>query len=395
MTGSKMVSLVKCEEYGRERAYEAVKRSVDLIGGIDHFVKPGSRVLLKPNILSPSAPDACIATHPDVVYAVAKLLVDNGCKVIIAESPGAGMIYSSANLRRAYETTGYSVLAKDLGIELNEDVSSRDVANPDGVLMKRLKFIEPLFNVDSVVIVSKMKTHLFTYMTGAAKNAFGLVPGMEKATFHARLQDPAEFGKMIVDINQFVKPALEIMDAVEAMEGDGPHSGTPRHVGAILASQSYTALDVVATRIMSMDPKDICTIQAAMERGLIAADLSDVQVVGGDLDKFIVPDFKKPSTFNGQKRMNGRLMKAMMGLVKVYALRPSIVRSKCTGCGKCHRGCPMQAITMRNGKAKVNRGKCINCYSCHEFCDSHAIELKRSLRGKAMAVLVERKNKAG
>jgi uncharacterized protein (DUF362 family)/NAD-dependent dihydropyrimidine dehydrogenase PreA subunit len=395
MTVPKSVAVVGCEKYGRERTYEAVKRSVDLLGGIESLVKPGSRVLLKPNILSPSGPDACIATHPDVVYAVAKLLVDNGCKVIIAESPGAGMIYSSTNMRKAYETTGYDLVAKDLGIQLNEDIASRDVANPDGVLMKRLKLIEPVFNVDSVVIVSKMKTHLFTYMTGAAKNAFGLIPGMEKATFHARLQEPAEFAKMIVDINEHVRPALEIMDAVEAMEGDGPHSGTPRHVGAILASRSYSALDVVAARIMSIDPNEICTIRAAMERGLLAKDLSDVQVVGSDVAKFIVPDFKRPSTFVGPKRKNGRLMKAMMGLVKVYALRPSIVRAKCTGCGKCHRGCPMQAISMRNGKAKVDRGKCINCYSCHEFCDSHAIELKRSLRGKAVAVLVERKNRAG
>ena len=393
MEGSKTVALVGCEGYGRERAYEAVKRSVDLIGGLDNFVKPGSRVLLKPNILSPSAPDACIATHPDVMYAVAKLLVENGCKVIIAESPGAGMIYSPTNMRKAYETTGYDIVAKDLGIELSEDVSFREVANPEGVLMKRLKIIEPVFNVDAVVIVSKMKTHLFTFMTGAAKNAFGLVPGMEKATFHARLQEPDEFGRMIVDVNQFVKPALEIMDAVEAMEGDGPHSGTPRHVGAILASGSYSALDVVATRIMSMDPNDICTVKAAVERGLIAGDYSDVQVVGGDLEKFIVPDFEKPSTLSGPRKKNGRVMKAMMGMIKTYALRPSIVRSKCTGCGKCQRGCPMKAITMRNGKAKVSRGKCINCYSCHEFCDSHAVVLKRNLRGRAMAAMVERKNR--
>ena len=301
------------------------------------------------------------------------------------------MIYSAANLKKAYETVGYDRVAKDLGIELNEDVGARDVANPEGVLMKRLRLIEPLFNVDAVVVVSKMKTHLFTYMTGAAKNAFGLVPGMEKPTFHARLQQPEEFARMILDVNEFVKPTLEIMDAVEAMEGDGPMSGTPRHVGAILASGSYTALDVVASRIMSIDPNVVCTIRAAMERGLIAEDLSDVAVVGDELDKFVVSDYQKPSTLMGKKRSGGRMMKAVMGLMKVYALRPSIIRSKCIGCGKCQRGCPMKAISMSNGKAKVNHRKCINCYSCHEFCDSHAIMLKRSLRGKAVAVLVDRK----
>jgi uncharacterized protein (DUF362 family)/NAD-dependent dihydropyrimidine dehydrogenase PreA subunit len=391
LTGSKSVAIVACEGYGRERALAAVKRSIDLIGGIDRFAKSGQRVLLKPNILMPSSAEKCVVTHPDVVYAVAKLLVDNGCKVIIAESPGAGMIYSAANLKKAYETVGYDKVAMDLGIELNMDVGARDVANPDGVLMKRLRLIEPVFNVDVVVVVSKMKTHLFTYMTGAAKNAFGLVPGMEKPTFHARLQEPDEFARMIIDVNEFVKPSLEVMDAVEAMEGDGPMSGTPRHVGAVLASSSYSALDVVAARIMSIDPKGVCTIKSAVERGLISEDLSDVEVVGDNLESFIVKDFQRPSTFTGKKRSGGRMMKVMAGMIKVYALRPSIVRSMCIGCGKCHRGCPMKAITMKNGKAKVNNRKCIRCYSCHEFCDSHAIVLKRSLGGKAVAVIVDRK----
>lgn len=391
MTGSKSVAIVACEGYGRERALAAVKRSIDLIGGIDRFAKSGQRVLLKPNILMPSSPEKCVVTHPDVVYAVAKLLVDNGCKVIIAESPGAGMMYSAANLKKAYETVGYDQVAKDLEIELNMDIGARDVANPNGVLMKRLRLIEPVFNTDVVVVVSKMKTHLFTYMTGAAKNAFGLVPGMEKPTFHARLQEPDEFARMIVDVNEFVKPSLEIMDAVEAMEGDGPMSGTPRHVGAVLASGSYSALDVVASRIMSIDPKVICTIKSATDRGLLAEDLSDVEMIGDRLESFVVKDFQRPSTFTGKKRSGGRMMKVMAGMIKVYALRPSIVRSMCIGCGKCHRGCPVKAITMKNGKARVNNRKCIRCYSCHEFCDSHAIMLKRSLGGKAVAVMVDRK----
>src|SRR5512145_2308601 len=167
-----VVSLVRCEEYGRERVYEATARSIELIGGIASFVRPGDRVLVKPNILQPSGPESAVCTHPDVVYAICRILREHGCSVIIAESPGAGSIYGPSQMVKAYEATGYASMADELGVELNTDVSSKMVPNPEGRIIKMFPLITPVTEVDAVVIVSKLKTHLLTYMTAGTKNAF-------------------------------------------------------------------------------------------------------------------------------------------------------------------------------------------------------------------------------
>jgi uncharacterized protein (DUF362 family)/Pyruvate/2-oxoacid:ferredoxin oxidoreductase delta subunit len=388
------VSLVRCEDYGRENVFNSVSRAIEILGGIDKFVKPGMRVLVKPNILQASGPEAAVCTHPDVVYSVCRILKEHGCRVIIAESPGAGSIYGSAQLKKAYETTGYAQFAEELGIELNYDVSYEEVANPEGSMIKRFLIIKPAREVDAIIVVSKLKTHLFTGMTAATKNLFGLVPGMEKATFHGRLIDPLDFSRMLVDLNELVRPALQIMDAIIGMEGDGPYSGEPRKIGAVLASSSYAGIDVVAARLIGIPPLDIPTIKAAVERGILDKDLEGIEVKGENIESFDIKDFKLPPTYaNGRNGRTGTLLRHLMKMTRVYALRPIVVREKCVGCGRCIRACPVQTIKIRRGKAKVKHSDCIRCYTCHEMCTSQAIVLKRSFGGKVTARLVERRSR--
>jgi uncharacterized protein (DUF362 family) len=101
------------------------------------------RVLVKPNVLQTSGPEASIYTHSDVVYSVCRVLKEHGCHVILAESPGAGSIYGPAQLKKAYEKTGYAQVAQELGIELNYDVSYEEVPNPEGRIIKRFLIIKP------------------------------------------------------------------------------------------------------------------------------------------------------------------------------------------------------------------------------------------------------------
>jgi len=107
---------------------------------------------------------------------------------------------------------------------------------------------------DGIVVVSKAKTHMWTGMTGATKNLFGIIPGLEKPVFHSRFQDERASGEMFVDLNECMRPRLQVVDAVMGMEGDGPQAGTPRKIGATLAGSKYAAVDTVLARLTGIEP---------------------------------------------------------------------------------------------------------------------------------------------
>lgn len=387
----RVVSVVRCDDYDCEDVCTAVRRSIDLIGGIGAFASPGQTVLVKPNLLAGSPPETCVTTHPAVVYAVAECLRDHGCRVIIGDSPGAGMPYREATLRRAYAASGYDRVAEELGVGLNLDTGHEIVSFPKGQVMKRFSIINPALEADAIAVLSKAKTHNWTRMTGAAKNLFGLIPGLEKPGFHFRFQDEESFSAMLVDLNELMRPRLQIMDAVIGMEGDGPHSGTPRKIGAILASDDYTAMDVATARLIGMDPLEIATIAHAVRRGLVREDLGGITFLGEPLEEFVVDDYRKPSTYRGKGRIlrHNSLLRLTRFFGRLYALQPEIRKDVCVGCGRCERACPVDAITMADGRAVIDLRRCIRCYCCHEMCSDHAIRLERSRIGRLIAGLAE------
>jgi uncharacterized protein (DUF362 family)/Pyruvate/2-oxoacid:ferredoxin oxidoreductase delta subunit len=390
----KNVSLAGCQDYEPSNVQRAVERSFDLLGGLGAFVKGGQRVVIKPNLLQVATPEKCVTTHPAIVHAVAKMLIDHGCEVTLADSPGGGLLYSRSTLRKVYAASGYDEVAEELGFQLNFSTGYREVPNPGGRLVKHFLVIDPVMEADAVVVLSKAKTHMLTTMTGAAKNIFGVVPSLEKPALHARFPGVKEFSEMIVDLNELIKPRLQVMDAVIGMEGDGPHTGEPRKIGAILASGDYSALDSVAARLMAFEPRSIGTIRAAMERGLVEKDLSDVLTLGDRIEDFIVPDFKRPTTLDAERGFaKGRMSSALMSLIKAYSLRPVVLKDKCTGCAQCVQICPRKTIRMISGKASVRSKDCIRCYCCHEMCSQKAIVLRRSYGGRVMARAIERRSK--
>ncbi|WP_292518869.1 DUF362 domain-containing protein [Methanoculleus sp.] len=381
------VAVVRCDDYGRDEVDAAVRRAIGLLGGIERFAAPGEKVLLKPNLLQGQEPERCVTTHPAVVAAVARLLTEHGCRVVIGDSPGAGIVYSEANLRRAYTRAGYAVVAEETGAALNYDTGSQVVSFPEGETVKQFSIITPAVEADAIVVVSKAKTHMWTRMTGATKNLFGLIPGLDKPVFHFRFRDEYAFGRMLVDLNECMRPRLQVVDAVIGMEGDGPQAGSPRKIGVILAGSEYAAVDTVLARLIGMDPLEIGSIRSATARGLL--DPATVRTVGDDPAAFAFPDFRKPSTYAGGGA--GVWRRVMLAVVqrfgRVYAPRPGVVARSCIGCRKCERICPVQAITIAEGRATIDLARCIRCYCCHEMCTEHAIALSRGLTGRLLARL--------
>ncbi|WOF16595.1 DUF362 domain-containing protein [Methanoplanus sp. FWC-SCC4] len=392
INSKKKVSIVSCENYGRECTYLKVKAAIDELGGIEKFVKPGSKVLLKPNLLMGSDPDSCVITHPDVLYAAGKILKENGCDITIADSPGAGIIYNKKNLLKNYEKSGFLTVAKDLNIKLNYDTGYSYVSCPKGRVMKSFPVINPAVEADCIVSVSKLKTHMYTYLTCAQKNLFGIVPGLDKPTFHSRFQTGESFGEMITDLNTISKTALNIVDAVWGMEENGPMGGSKRYIGAILVGESGAATDVCAAKIIGIDPIRVGSISASVKRGFLKEDFSDIELTGKKPEDFFVPDYKMPSSYKNKHKntiLQNLTLKIMQKYGKIYSPVPVVIENRCISCGQCVRICPVKAASIRNGKAYFDISKCIRCYCCHEMCDSHAIGLKRGLPGKILAKILE------
>ena len=122
------------------------------------------------------------------------------------------------------------------------------------LLNKRFIFANTVLDADGIISLPKLKTHGLTRLTGAVKNQFGCVPGLAKGQFHAKMADPYDFSTMLVDINTFLKPRLYVMDAIMAMEGNGPRNGKPRQMNALMFSKDPIALDAVACKMVVLIP---------------------------------------------------------------------------------------------------------------------------------------------
>jgi len=371
------VYAVPCDTYDQMRT--ALQRLLKLMGGIEQFVSPAETVLLKPNLLRPAAPETAVCTHPALIEAMAQLLGEARVRPLIADSPGAGLRYHRRALNQTYRESGMEQAAANTGAQLNWDVSSQPVSFPQGKLTKRFDIITPALESDGIINLCKLKTHVFMQLTGAVKNLFGLIPGLTKPGYHAKLRDAAHFAHMLLDLAMYAAPRLSVMDAVVAMEGEGPGGGTPRKVGLLLASTDPLALDVVAGAIAGLPEKHNPLLRAAQERRLRPASIEQIELVGIALQTLQLTPLRLPSSVNQGAFVAPPWWERLAGPLVARATlpRPVVLRDRCIACGACVRACPVSAVTLPpGGTAHVNRRRCIQCYCCHEMCPKNAIKLQ-------------------
>jgi len=370
------VSIARCGTYEPLEVQRALEELLTPLGGMRAFVSPGQSVMLKVNLLMRAAPDRAITTHPELVRAVVRAAKGAGAsEVVIGDSPGGRATAASA--RALFETSGMASVAAEEGARLallDDDVVRRDA--PGGQLYHSFNLGREAVDADVLIDMPRLKTHGFMMFTGAVKNLFGCVPGLEKAQFHVKVPDRVDFGDMLVDLLLACRPALSIMDAVVGMEGDGPSGGTPKKIGALLASPDAVALDVVASSIAGFDPMDVYTNAAAHRRGLGPATADEIAITGTPWRDVAPASFQRPA-HDPTRRMTpavGRWMRAHV------SARPALERpADCSGCATCQKACPVEAITMSQRRPSFDDKACIRCYCCQELCPGRAIGLQTPL----------------
>ncbi|MBQ6846618.1 MAG: DUF362 domain-containing protein [Oscillospiraceae bacterium] len=363
----KRVFLAGCKDYEQKKVDNAIHASLEAFGGAKALAG-GKRVLIKANLLMSEIPSKAVTTHPAVVSALAREFMSAGCTVEIADSCGG--LYNEGVLRKLYSTSGMKRVSEETGAELNFDTSSFEREIPNGVKIKKTQMITPIERAEFIISAAKLKTHGFTYYTGAAKNIFGVIPGLSKAAMHSKFPDKTDFCEMLVDLCESVKPDLSIIDGVVGMEGAGPSGGTPKEAGVIITSKSPYAADLAAMDIMGLDAEKSPLHMAAKGRGLI----DDIELFGDNIENFrtsFTPAYTKDS-----KSVLSILPGALKRYVeKFFARYPYIRKEKCIGCGECVRSCPEHTIKLREKKAVIDYKNCIRCYCCQEMCPARAIDI--------------------
>jgi uncharacterized protein (DUF362 family)/Pyruvate/2-oxoacid:ferredoxin oxidoreductase delta subunit len=357
-----MVALRRCSSYAAADLEPALDSLLAELGGIEAFVRPGEQVAVKVNMLNKAGPERAANTQPEVVGAVLRRIKAAGGKPFVTDSPGG--LNTPASLAKALDSTGIGAACKAEGVpflSLEDDVA--EVSVPDGHLYKTLRVGRALAEADAIITLPRLKTHAFQKLTCAVKVLFGAIPGLEKAQFHLKVPDRLDFAHMLVDLCEALKPRLAIVDAVVAMEGEGPGGGTPRQLGALIAGADHHAVDVVAARLVGMDPVSVWTVRAAVERGLV--DVDAVEIVGDALEELVAPDFRPPKAGAGELFPSG----AVPSLKQLMTLRPYLETPRdCSGCETCLESCPISAIEMVDGRPVFDYDACIRCYCCQELC---------------------------
>ncbi len=311
-----VVSVVKIKN---DNIDYAVRKAIDLLGGIETIAADKERILLKPNLVSPTFSDV---TKPGVIKALAQLMMEAGKDVSIGEGSAVagpnlrpdifGSVCATMDTRMlndiqqiVFDKLGYSDLAQSLHIPLvNLHIGEMSqVAIPNGFVFKEISLHHSLTETDLLCSVPMMKTHGLATVTLGMKNLIGVYPGQVYGTVrsavHRKAAKVEESGtaSAIVDMVRANKLGLVVIDASMAMQGQGPSvydGGQLVKMNLIIAGTNPLVTDMVAAYIMGFQPREISTFVWAWKAGMGPSSLNGIEIRGEKLNN-VRKNFLRPS----------------------------------------------------------------------------------------------------
>ncbi|MGG6269204.1 DUF362 domain-containing protein [Leptolyngbya sp. AN03gr2] len=291
------VSLLRATSYDLTKLRAALETLLEPLGGMSTIVKPGDRVLLKPNLLTGARPGKECVTRPEIVYCVAKMVQEAGGKPFLGDSPAFGSAQGVA------KASGYLPLIESIDLPIVEFKGKcYETINEE---FNHLLLCKEAIEADVVINLPKVKSHMQLTVTMGVKNLFGCVPGKMKAWWHMEAgKDQSRFGTMLVETARTIDPDLTIVDGIIGHEGNGPSGGEPRELGVLGASRDVFALDRSIVEILKVDPATVPTIVESQRLGLCSSideiefshlHPSELQIADWRLpDKLMPIDFGAP-----------------------------------------------------------------------------------------------------
>ena len=361
------VSLIRCDSYESRSMDRALKRVVEPLGGMSRFVKPGDRVLIKPNLLLAKDPEKRVTTDPAMARSVASLVMEAGGRPMIGDSPALD------GFGRVARRCGMVAVSRDLGIELTPLTEPVRVATPPGSPFRQLEIAAQALDADVVINLPKLKTHSQMLLTLGVKNLFGTIVAQRKAEWHMMAGvDRDTFASLLLDIYLTVKPALTILDGIWGMDGHGPANGRPVRLNLMAAATDAVALDISICRMLKIPLRFFPLYRVAKTRGVGETDPARLTFIGDPLNAFTVSRFETPTLDSV-----GFLPSHLDWFTKRFLVSiPVHDGTSCVGCGACSEICPAHAVDLKGKRVAFNYDDCIRCYCCQEVCPQDAIQFK-------------------
>lgn len=284
---SPTVSLIRAESYDPQPLEQSLSELLAPLGGMEAFVQPGQRVLLKPNLLTGSRPTKECVTRIELVAAVVRAVRAAGGEPFLGDSPAFG------SARGVALANGYGPMLEALDLPVVEFHGKR--YDTDSENFESLRLCKEAMEADVVINLPKVKSHVQLTMTLGVKNLFGCVPGKMKAWWHLEAgKDRDRFGEMLVETARSIAPNLTIIDGILAHEGQGPMNGEVRSLHLLGASADVFALDIALLDLLQVDPSTVPTADLSRRLGL-CSDGDAIEFPALTPAELKVPDWKLPT----------------------------------------------------------------------------------------------------
>ncbi|MFP4475828.1 MAG: DUF362 domain-containing protein [Desulfatibacillaceae bacterium] len=265
--GAARMSVVR----GGDRA-GAARAAVKALGGMEAFVQPGERVVLKVNAAFASPPMVGATTHPDMVAAVARMCAEAGAaEVIVTDNPinDPGSCFALTGIEEAAKNAGARVVPP------RADLFAPTSLDKGNLIVDWPLLHGPLAGADRLIGLAPVKNHHRSGASMSMKNWYGLLGGVRNV-FHQDIHG------IIAELALLVRPTLVILDGTMSMMDNGPTGGSLadlKPTNTVVASTDHVAADAFACRLLDMSPGDLPHIAMAEQMGAGAADIPDVREV--------------------------------------------------------------------------------------------------------------------
>ena len=248
---------------------QITEAALQALGGMPRFVSRGDIVLVKPNIGWDRTPEQAANTNPEVVATLVRLCLEAGAKEVkVFDHP-------CEDPRRCYVNSGIMEAAKEAGATVNY-IDERRFRKMEikGEALKTWKVYQEAVEVDKVINVPILKHHSLARLTMGMKNLMGLVGG-NRSRIHWHLD------QAIVDLTDFFKPTLVVLDAIRILTANGPQGGSLKYVkrlNTVAAGDDSVAIDAIGATIFGLEPEEMEHLHIAAQRGLGRMDLGKLRI---------------------------------------------------------------------------------------------------------------------